>query len=147
MAHDGVRDAAAALAAPPEVAEFIVSKLQAEKIDMREDLAAFAAGGALRPLAYLLLGDSAPPLAAEVLLAAANSASRAMEALLFSTDRAAAKLMAAPPETSRQVAASVVSPRVRAVSDRAVAIVNRQLARLAAEDKVSQPVALAPAGL
>ena len=41
MAHDGVRDAAAALAAPPEVAEFIVSKLQAESINMREDLLAY----------------------------------------------------------------------------------------------------------
>ena len=80
MAHDGVRDAAAALAAPQEVAEFIVSKskLQAENINMREDLVAFAASGALRPLAFLLLGDSAPPLAGEVLLTAANSASRAL---------------------------------------------------------------------
>ena len=128
-----VHEAASHLSVPAVVAEFLAEKLAAEGISLREDLAVLAADGALRPLANLLLGDCAPPRADDVLLCAALAANRSLEAWLFSTDRAAAKRPLLPPEpTPRTV--PLHSARVRAVSQRALAAVNRQIARLAAED-------------
>ena len=141
-----VHEAASHLSVPAGVAEFLAEKLAAEGISLREDLAVLAADGSLRPLANLLLGDCAPPRADEVLLCAALAANRSLEAWLFSTDRAAAKRPLLPPEpTPRTV--PLHSARVRAVSQRALAAVNRQIARLAAEDFSARPCTPAPAGL